>query len=98
MHARTREESLMTGVASLTGMRLGRELMRHASSDVTPVVDAYEHALFAQNPRDEYAPGNEILLFVYSITPPLMYSWLLKLLLSTEIIAPWPKVARGDKS
>ncbi len=67
--------------------------MSYASSDVTPVADAYEHALFAKHPRDEYAPGNEILLLVFSVIPPLILKWLLKTLPYKRItFAPAPIV------
>ncbi len=35
------------------------------SADLTPVVDAYEHALFAQRPRSEYFPGKDAVIMSY---------------------------------
>ena len=42
---------------------------KFASTDVTPVVDAYEHALFAQNPRSEYYPGIQAIAFLVNMIP-----------------------------
>ena len=35
------------------------------SADLSPMVDAYEHALFAQRPRSEYFPGRDSTLMSY---------------------------------
>ena len=46
--------SLMTD-----GIRIG------AAKDVTPVVSAYEHALFAKHPHHKYLPGVDSKIFFF---------------------------------
>ena len=46
------------------------ELMyKFAKADFTPVVDAYEHALFGQKPCSEYYPGIQDLAWLTNIIP-----------------------------
>ena len=36
-----------------------------ACRDITPVIEAYKHALFAVNPRDRYKPGKDARVIVF---------------------------------
>lgn len=45
-------------------------VLKAAPPDVSPVVNAYEHALFAQKPQDEYFPGKDSAFISYIVMLP----------------------------
>lgn len=64
------------------------ETKKYAQPDLTPVIDAYTHALFARYPRDEYYPGLEFGAFIRSICPSLVIALIHKYNSAGSAIVP----------